>query len=63
MGSRVEIFQSKITQKWYWRLKAANHKIIAVGSEGFSSERAARRACWAVWRNCHHFKYPRTSDR
>ena len=26
--------------EWRWRLRAANHEIIAVSSEGYSSERA-----------------------
>jgi uncharacterized protein YegP (UPF0339 family) len=63
MGARVEIFMSKITNKWYWRMRAANNRIIATSAEGFSSERAAHRACWAVYRNCHHFKFPRVTDR
>ena len=34
-GYRFEYFQS---EKWYWRLKAGNHEIMAIGGEGFSSE-------------------------
>jgi uncharacterized protein YegP (UPF0339 family) len=30
--------------QWYWRLVAANGKVMAVGGEGFTSRAAARRA-------------------
>lgn len=26
-------------RRWFWRLKAANHKIVAVGGEGFANRR------------------------
>ena len=39
-------------EKWYWRLKDGNNKIIAVGAEPFSSklsvQRAIRNVCTTV---------------
>lgn len=34
--------------EWYWRLKAPNHKIIAVGGEGFSTKQACIHSIKAV---------------
>ncbi len=39
MVSRFEIYQDNIGE-WRWRFRAANHKIIAVSSEGYSSKQA-----------------------
>lgn len=33
-GSRIEIYQDK-KNEWRWRLKAANHKIVAESGEGY----------------------------
>lgn len=33
---------------WYWRLVAANGKVVAVGGEGYASRPSARRAVTAV---------------
>ena len=30
---------------WYWRCKAANGKITAIGGEPFATSSSARRAC------------------
>lgn len=32
------------THCWFWRLKGGNSRIIAVGAEGFTTARSARRA-------------------
>jgi hypothetical protein len=34
---------------WYWRLLAGNHKIVADGSEGYSSKAACKKAVRRVW--------------
>lgn len=36
--------------EWRWRLKAANHQVIAVSGEGYTSQRNARRAVKTVKR-------------
>ncbi len=41
-GYRFEYFQSSKNQEWYWRLKAGNHELMAVGGEGFSSEQSVK---------------------
>ena len=39
-GYRFEYFQSdRDKKKWYWRLKASNHQIMATGGQGFRSKR------------------------
>ena len=38
----LEIFES--TAGWYWRLKAKNGKIVAIGGESFSSAYEAKRS-------------------
>lgn len=42
-GDRVEIFKGD-DGLWRWRLKAANHKIIATSGESFDSKSNAKRA-------------------
>ncbi len=37
-GYRFEYFQGG-NEKWYWRLKSGNHEIMAIGGEGFESEK------------------------
>jgi uncharacterized protein YegP (UPF0339 family) len=39
-----ETYQSEEDGKYYWRLKADNGKIVAVGGEGFESKGNAIRA-------------------
>lgn len=39
-GYRFEYYQSDKNQEWYWRLKAGNHEIMAIGGEGFSSKQS-----------------------
>ena len=39
-GYRFEYFKSDKGEKWYWRLKAGNNEIMAIGGEGFSSEQS-----------------------
>lgn len=39
-GNRFEHFQSEKDEQWYWRFKAGNNKIIAIGGEGFSSKQS-----------------------
>ena len=36
---RFEKYQDS-KREWRWRLKAANHEIIAVSSEGYATERS-----------------------
>jgi len=44
---KIEIWQGK-SDKWYWRRRASNGKIVTAGGQGFASkwnaQRAARRA-------------------
>lgn len=40
---KVEIFQGQ-GGGWYWRARAANGKVVADGSEGYSNRSNARRA-------------------
>lgn len=39
-GYRFEYSKSENDSQWYWRLKAGNHEIMAIGGEGFSSEQS-----------------------
>lgn len=39
--SYFEIYKDK-KGEWRWRFKAANHKIIATSSEGYSTKQACR---------------------
>ena len=36
---KIEYYEDTAGE-WRWRMKARNHKIIAVGGEGFSSKQA-----------------------
>ena len=38
---KYEIYQGKNNQ-WYWRLKAANGQIIAIGGEGYVNKADAK---------------------
>lgn len=40
---RVEIYSGSDNQ-WHWRLRAANGKITADGSEGYATESSCKRA-------------------
>ena len=35
---KYEYFRSKRNDEWYWRLRASNGQIIAVGGEGYKNE-------------------------
>ena len=39
-GYRFEYFQSEKDSEWYWKLKASNHELMAIGGEGFSSKQS-----------------------
>lgn len=42
---RFEIYQAPtIAPKWYWRLRAANGRIIADGSESYVSKAGVKKA-------------------
>ena len=41
-GYRFEYEKNDKDNQWYWRFKAPNHKIMAIGGEGFSSESEVR---------------------
>jgi hypothetical protein len=56
---KVEIFKgfADIMQHkplWYWRLRAANGKIIADGSQGYASKSNAKRAVRRTLRLLYH---------
>ncbi len=38
-GFRFEYVQSEKNQKWYWRLKAGNNELMAMGGEGFKEKK------------------------
>ena len=40
---KFEIFEGR-NKKWYWRLIAANGKIVADGGQGYSTSQNTRRA-------------------
>lgn len=42
-----EIYRSD-NKEWYWRLKAANNRVIAVGGEGFKTKQGAVHGIYAV---------------
>jgi hypothetical protein len=48
-GDMVEVYYSPTDAGWRWRRRAANRRVIADGSEGYSRRdsalRAARRSC------------------
>ena len=35
---KYEYFQSKRNNEWYWRLRASNGQIVAVGGEGYKNK-------------------------
>jgi hypothetical protein len=47
---RIEIFFNQVSVLWYWRVRAANGQIVAVGGEGYSSKSHVRRAVRRVER-------------
>jgi len=49
--ARVEFFEASRNARhaWYWRLKARNGQVIAVGGEGYTRRRDVERAFWRVW--------------
>jgi hypothetical protein len=59
---KVEIFKGYTTTVqiwdetplWYWRLRAANGRIIADGSEGYASKSNAKRAVRRTLRLLYH---------
>lgn len=42
MKSTVKIFRGK--KGWYWRMRAANGRIVAIGAEPFASKGNAKRS-------------------
>lgn len=50
-GPEMAHVSGRSPQHWYWRLRAANGKIVADGSEGYSSKSAAKAAVRRVYRN------------
>lgn len=42
--SQDEVGPVKLYNDWYWRLRAANGRIIADGSEGYASKSGVRKA-------------------
>lgn len=36
-----ELFKSTNNNQWYWRLKSANHQIVATGGEGYVNKQDA----------------------
>lgn len=41
---RVQFFRRG--RRWYWRIRAGNNRIIAIGGEPFASERSCKRSFW-----------------
>lgn len=41
---RVQFFRRG--RRWYWRVRAGNNRIIAIGGEPFSSECSCKRSFW-----------------
>lgn len=37
-----ELYQSEKNDQWYWRLKSANHQIVATGGEGYHNQKDAK---------------------
>jgi len=46
--ARFEIYQGNLMGDWFWRLRAANGRIIADGAEAYSTKANARRAVWRL---------------
>lgn len=40
---RIELFKGRDKQ-WYWRLRAGNGRIVAIGGEGYTRKSSASRA-------------------
>ena len=36
-----ELYKSTNNNQWYWRLKAANHQVVATGGEGYYNRQDA----------------------
>lgn len=45
--NRYELWRSEVNDQWYWNLRAHNNEIICQ-SQGYSSERAARKGIRSV---------------
>lgn len=45
---KIEIFKSKKTKQFYWRLRAANNRIVADGAEGYARRRSLERSLASV---------------
>jgi uncharacterized protein YegP (UPF0339 family) len=41
---RVEVFKRR--KGWYWRLRAGNNRIVAIGGEPFKTQRSCTRSFW-----------------
>lgn len=41
-------FEIYYNRNWYWRLRAANGKIIADGAEGYQTKAGVRKAIWRL---------------
>jgi uncharacterized protein YegP (UPF0339 family) len=44
VGYHFEVFKSKYSSDWYWRLRANNGRIVADSAEGYVSEWNCREA-------------------
>ena len=38
MSTHFEVFKSDKNSEWYWRLRAGNNQVIAVGGEGYKDK-------------------------
>lgn len=47
--AQVEVFRSTQDRQWYWRVRAANHRILAA-SEGYRTKRSAVKGAKALGR-------------
>jgi len=45
-----QIWRSKKDDRWYWHLRAANHKIILQSSKGYKAYKEAFETLWNVWK-------------
>jgi len=48
----VEFFKGE-DGRWWWRVKAGNGRIIAIGGEGFVTRRNVVRAFWTMVADVH----------
>ncbi len=50
--TKIEIYESDsehVSQRWWWRLRAHNGRIIAGSTEGYTSQDAARRMAQSLF--------------